>query len=236
MRITKLAVVAAGLTLGLAACSAGGTVTPGASGSSGSSGSSGTSTGSAAGPGAGSAAGSASPGVANSCVVGGWKSTGVDGTFDSNGAHGSITGGGGIVLRVAADGKTVADFSAMQPVTFTTSVGGTEIKGSFQYGGSASGQLRVSGGTANQGTWTPVGTVDWRELSVTVDLISPVQSRIFDHAKIADFVTAGGGQTGGTVDVQPILREATYRCDGNTLTLGPPPGVTGTGTWILTRT
>jgi hypothetical protein len=226
MRITKLAVVAAGLTLGLAACSPGGSsgsATPGASGST------------SAGSGTTSGGVTSGGGVANSCVVGNWKSTGVNMAFDSNGAHGSTSGGGGLVLKVAGDGKTVIDFTSMQPITFTTSVGGTEIKGSFVYGGKAAGQVQVNDGMATKGTWKPVGTADWREMTVTVDLVSPVQSRIFDHVKIADFATAGGAQTGGTVDVQPILQEATYECGGSTLTLGPPAGTTAGGTWVLSR-
>jgi hypothetical protein len=225
MRITKLAVVAAGLTLGLAACSSSGSsgsATPGPSGSS---------TGAAS----GNAVNGANGGVANSCVVGSWRTTGTNTTIDSNGAHGTISGGNGILLKIAHDGKTELDFAAMQPIAFTTAVNGTEIKGSFVYGGKATGQLQVNDGMATKGTWKPVGTADWRDMNVTVDLASPVQSRIVDHVKIADFATAGGDQTGGTVDIQPILREGTYECTASTLTVGPPSGVTGVGTWSLTR-
>jgi hypothetical protein len=228
MRITKLAVVAAGLTLGLAACSSSGSsgsATPGPSGS----------TGSSTGAASGNTVNGANGGVTNSCVVGNWRTTGTDTTFDSNGAHGTVTGGSGIVLRIAHDGKTVVDFGSMQPVTFSTAVNGTEIKGSFVYGGKANGQLQVNDGMATKGTWKPVGTVDWRDMTVTVDLTSPVQSRIVDKVKIADFATAGTDQTGGTVDIQPILRDGTYECTASTLTVGPPPGVTGVGTWSLTR-
>jgi hypothetical protein len=72
-------------------------------------------------------------------------------------------------------------------------------------------------------------------MTVTVDLISPVQSRIFDHVKIADFATAGGGQAGSSVDIQPILQNASYECSGNVLKLGPPAGTTAGGSWVLTR-
>src|SRR5690242_11765539 len=105
MRITKLAVVAAGLTLGLAACSSSGSsgsATPGPSGSS---------TGAAS----GNTVNGANGGVSNSCVVGSWKTTGTNTTFDSNGGHGTVTGGSGVLLKVAHDGKSVLDFSSMQP-------------------------------------------------------------------------------------------------------------------------
>jgi hypothetical protein len=225
MRITKLAVVAAGLTLGLAACSSSGSSGSATTGPSGSSGSpTGTATGN-----------TANGGVSNSCVVGNWRSTGTNMTFNSNGAQGTVAGGSGLVLKVAHDGKTVIDFTSMQPITFSTSVSGTEIKGSFVYGGKATGQVQVNDGMATKGTWQPVGTADWRDMTVTVDLTSPVQSRIFDHVKVADFATAGTDQTGGTVDIQPILRPASYECTASTLTLGPPAGVNAGGTWSLTR-
>lgn len=229
MRITKLAVVAAGLTLGLAACSSSGSngsATPGPSGSS-----SGSSTGAAS----GNTVNGANGGVASSCVVGSWRTTGTNSTVDAGGAHGTVTGGSGVLLKIDHDGKSVLDFASMQPITFTTAVNGTEIKGSFVYGGKATGQLQVNDGMATKGTWKPVGTADWRDMDVTVDLASPVQSRIVDKVKIADFATAGTDQTGGTVDIQPILREGTYECTASTLTVGPPPGVTGAGTWSLTR-
>jgi hypothetical protein len=230
MRITRIVVVAAGLTLGLAGCTSNGSLNgstaPSASGSGGASG----------GPSTGASAGASAAGVANPCLVGNWKSTGVDMTFDAGGARGSASGGGGLMLTVAGKGATVVDFTGMQPVTFTTTAGGTEIKGQFAYGGKVNGAVRVPASATTTGVWKPVGTTDWSTLTVSVDMISPVNGRIFDHVKIADFASAGGGQTGGSVDVQPILREATYECSGNTLKLGPPAGTTSAGgTWILQR-
>jgi hypothetical protein len=228
MRITKLAVVAAGLTLGLAACSSSGSsgsATPGPSGS----------TGSSTGAASGNTVNGANGGVSNSCVVGSWRTTGTDMTSDSNGARSTVTGGSGVVLRIAHDGKATADFGSMQPVTLSTTLNGAEIKGSYVYGGKATGHLQVNDGMATKGTWKPVGTVDWRDVDVTVDLTSPVQGRIFDKVKIPDFATAGSDQTGDTVDIQPLLRDGTYECTASTLTVGPPPGVTGVGTWSLTR-
>jgi hypothetical protein len=229
MRITKLAVVAAGLTLGLAACSSSGS--PSGSAAPGASGSAGASAGASSGGGATSGGG-----VANSCVVGTWKSTGVNMTFDSNGAHGTASGGTGLTLTVAPDGKTVVDFTGMQPIMFDTSVNGTNVKGRFSYGGKVNGAVQVPSTATSTGVWKPVGRTDWSTLTVTVELLSPVQSKIFDNVKISDFANAAGDQTGGSVDVQPILHDATYECSGNTLKLGPPAGTTSSGgTWVLER-
>jgi hypothetical protein len=174
--------------------------------------------------------------VANPCVVGNWKSTGVNMSFDAGGARGSASGGSGLTLNVAGDGATVVDFTGMQPVAFTTNAGGAEIKGEFTYGGKVTGAVHVPASATTTGVWKPVGTTDWKTLTVTVDMISPVKGRVFDHVKIADFASAGSDQAGGSVDVQPIMREATYECSGNTLKLGPPAGSSSVGgTWVFQR-
>jgi hypothetical protein len=228
MRLTKLAVAAAGLTFGLAACTSSGS--PGAAPS-----------GSAARDASGSAAsagGSGSTsggGVANSCVAGTWKSTGVNMTFDAAGVHGSASGGAGVVVTVAPDGKVLVDFTGMQPVAFASTISGTEFKGKSGYSGKLNGTVQATPSSSTTGTWKPVGTVNWDTVLVTVDMQSPIQGRIFDNVRIADFAGSGGDQAGGSVDVQPILREATYECSGNTLKLGPAPGATFGTTWVLAR-
>jgi hypothetical protein len=229
MRITRLAVILAGLSIGLAACSSNGSLNgsaaPGASGSAGASGGAST----------GTSAGASAAGVANSCVAGKWRSTTVNMTFDAGSARGSASGGSGVLLTVSPSGAVVADFGAAQPITFSTNAAGTEIKGQFAYGGTLKGTVQVPASATSTGVWKPVGTSDWSAVTVTVDLIAPLQSRLFDRAKLGDYASAGGGQTAGSVDVQPILREGTYECAGNTLKLGPAPGTTGGGTWVLQR-
>lgn len=232
MRITR-ATVAAVAAVGLALL-AGGCRTNGAAGT----GAAGTGT---AGTGAAGAAASASSapatqapgGAAGSCVVGTWRATSLNLTISTNGATTTATGGSGYTLTVSATGATVVDFARMQPVTFATKVSGTEVKGRFSYGGTVRGQLRVPAGASGQ--WQPAGTVDWSTLTVTVELLSPVQVKVFDGVRIADFAAAGTGQTGGAVDAQPVLHAGTFRCSGDTLILGPPSGSPVGGTWTLRR-
>ncbi|MDT4988488.1 MAG: hypothetical protein QOI74_2582 [Micromonosporaceae bacterium] len=227
MRITKLAVVVAGLALGLTACSSPsppGAPQPGASG-----GASGPAASTGPGP-----AGSPTARVANPCVVGRWKSTGATFVFGTGAAGGSAGGGGGLSLTIARDGAVTIDFASMTPVAFSAVVNGAEVRGSFTYGGTAAGVVGVDGSGAT-GTWQPVGATDWHTMTVTVDLVSPVRSRLVDHLKIADFATADGGATGGSVDLQPIMRDASYECDATTLTLRPPAGTAAGGTWSFTR-
>src|SRR4051794_1028874 len=112
MRTITLALAGVGVTLGLAACTTGGaagTTTPSAS--------------------AGTAAtgGTTSGGSpARSCVVGNWRGTGMNATFDAGGPTGSASGGAGLELKVSPDGRTVIDFSRMQPVNVQADAGGTQ--------------------------------------------------------------------------------------------------------------
>src|SRR3954451_13419100 len=139
MRIITLAVAGAGLTLGLAGCTSTGTSTASPSTSA-----SATSTPSAA------TSGTASGGsLAGSCVAGNWRGTGVTMAFDAAGGKGTATGGAGYEVAVSPDGRTVLDFSRMQPVNFSADVNNTQFKGQFTYGGKVTGAVQVApGGSA----------------------------------------------------------------------------------------
>jgi len=228
MRIALVAGVAA-LAVALTGCSSG-HKSKGAGATGGASG--GSTAGSSAGA-EGGGAGSPAPGGAGgaSCVVGTWHSTGVALNASANGTTSTASGGQGVVLSIGADGKVSVDFDPMKPVMFTTTVSGAEIKGQYTYAGKATGAVKVPAAAAASGTWQPSGNADWSALTVTVDLTAPVQAQIFDHAKISDFVGAGGGETGGSVDAQPLLGAASYTCSGNTLKLTGPSG----GAWTMQR-
>jgi hypothetical protein len=173
-------------------------------------------------------------GTAASCLIGNWRATSVDGTFNGNGVNGTLSGGSGVTMTIAADGKTTVNFDSMQPVNFNFAVAGGSVKGSFQYGGSANGTMQTP--SATSGTWEPVGTVDFGKLTVTVDLTSPTTARVADKLPLAQFVGTNSAEAGNAVDGQPILRKGTYDCSGGTtLKLGPPAGTTGVGTWTLTK-
>jgi hypothetical protein len=221
MRTIRLVVAAAGLTLGLAACTSSGSTTTSPSTSP---------------SGSASADTSGSEGsLAGSCVVGNWKSTAFTLQLSAPGATGNATGGSGVVVSITRDGATVVNFADMQPVSFDANISGAQIKGQFKYGGNVKGAVQVASTAAKSGTWKPVGPVDWSTATVTLDMSSPVQGRIADNLKISDFAKSNGAQTNGTVDPQPFLHEATYECSGDTLKVGPAPGSTVGGTWILTR-
>jgi hypothetical protein len=169
-----------------------------------------------------------------SCVTGDWRTTAASGEASAGSAAARIDGGSGIAFEVGPDGATTVNFTGMQPATFTVAVAGTDVSGSFVYAGTVAGTIQTGGGTAaTSGTWEPVGTVDWGETRLTVDLTKPVQVRPLDNARIGDYVGDGANQTGNVVDVDPLLGTGTYECQGDTLVLAPDSdsGIT----WTLAR-
>jgi len=151
------------------------------------------------------------------------------------GAQITASGGGGFTVTISGDGSTVVDFTGMQPIDFTSTIGGTNIKGTYTHSGKVTGTVRATPTSDTKGNWEPVGTVDWSTLTITVDLTSPMQVRVFDNQKITDFTGAGASQTGGGVDVQPVLRKGTYECAGSTLKIGPESGTADGATWTLQK-
>jgi hypothetical protein len=222
MRISRLVVIVGALGLALAGCTStsGGTAggTPSATGPGGS----------------GSTAPSAGTAVP-ACLVGTWKSTGMSRKDTVVGTDITSSGGGGVALTIGEGGTTTVDFAGMQPVVFSSTAGGTEIKGQYSNGGKVISTLKTTPTSDTAGTLEPTGTVDWSALTVTVDLSSPVKLKVFDNVKITDFTGSGAAQAGNAVDTQPILRKSMYDCGGTTLKLSPPAGVTGGGTWTFQK-
>jgi hypothetical protein len=179
--------------------------------------------------------GSASAGPVATCVAGQWRSTGATGAAAAGGASARIAGGGGVMFTVGANGETTVAFDGMRPATFTVTVAGTDVVGSFTYAGTVAGTIRTGGGVqATSGTWEPIGDVDWGQTRVTVDLTEPVKVRPLDNARIGDYVGDGADQTGNVVDVDPLLGAGRYECRGDTLVLSPDTDGGGI-TWTLER-
>lgn len=68
---------------------------------------------------------------------------------------------------------------------------------------------------------------------MTVDLTEPVKAQLFDNVRIAEYVGDGAAQSGNVVDIEPLLGEGRYECQGQTLVLTPKDqqGIT----WTLAR-
>lgn len=223
MRMTRAAlIVVAGLSLGLSGCNGDTDGTPNANNSTGAPRVSATT-------GSGSGSGNSA-----SCVVGTWKSTGFSGSLATGGGNGNISGGAGYTMTVSPDGKTVVDFAGMQPIMFTASISGTDVKGSFTYGGKVNGAVNLAQASAASGIWEPTGTSDFSTLKVKLSLTSPVKLDLPEQS-IAELAGMSQAQVGSAIDAQPVLKSGTYKCDGNSLTLGPPTAGGVGGTWTLQK-
>jgi hypothetical protein len=232
MRSTGKAAIAAVavLSIGLAGC--GSDKSPGSSATAGASGNAtaGASAGASGGTNGGTTGGG--QGTAAQCLVGSWKADGLTGKV-SGAVDGSFTGGGGTLMTIDSGGKTQVDFGPMQPVTFAFKVSGSDVKGSFAYGGKVNASIKTPASAT--GTLEPTGTVDFSTLTVTVDLTAPAAVRVADKMPISEFTGTGTADTGNAVDAQPVLKKSQYDCSGNTLKLSPPAGGPDTGTWTFRK-
>jgi hypothetical protein len=163
------------------------------------------------------------------CLVGNWQTDSVQGFT-------GLSGGSGAKLSVGSDGTILTDFTGMQPIGFTVKVAETNLKGRFVYSGQASGKISTDSTTATSGKWQPVGTVDWGKVRVTLDVTEPVVAKPFDNAPIADLLgeKTNPRQTGGVVDIAPMLGSGTYTCQGTTTLILAPQDSQGLK-WTFTK-
>jgi hypothetical protein len=87
---------------------------------------------------------------------------------------------------------------------------------------------------AEEGTWEPVGKIDWSALRLTLELTKPVQVRLLDNAPIGDYIDDAAAQSGKAIETDPILGAGAYSCQGSTLILKGDTGNDGL-TWTLTK-
>jgi hypothetical protein len=185
------------------------------------------------------------------CPVGSWQSTGVAASASAPGVTLTLNGGSGVKVTLGAGGKAMADFSGMQPATFTTQLGATLVTGQITYQGTTSATVDLtstaspasststtatpqSTASGRSGPWNPSGT-DVNNLQVSVKLTQPIATTLINNLKVSDVSGAQSTQTGNTIDLQPLLRTGTYQCQGeNTLVI-----TTGGGgpvlVWTLAR-
>ena len=196
------------------------------------------------------------------CPVGSWRSTGVNANANVIGTTITFDGGADVKTTIAADGTVNADFNGMKPVNFNTTLSGSQIGGEIVYAGPVSGKVALSGSsattssapttatttgstasaapsgsaTAGGSPWTPVGPVNFNDLKLTVKLTKPVPLTVVDGVKLGDVNNSQNAQAGNVIDLQPLLRNGTYRCNGNdTLVITPTSGSGPTVVWTFTR-
>jgi hypothetical protein len=213
----------------------------------------------ASGPGSGTSTSTPtpSPTVTPACPIGDWRSTQVAASASGGGAALTVQGGSGVTLAVAPDGAVRADFSSMQPITFTAQVAGVQANGEFTYAGPITGGINLAGGasasasagasgtatpspgaTGGTGTgqpWEPVGTANVADLHVTIKITAPASATIADNVKVSDITNAQTTQVGNAIDLQPLLRSGTYDCAGEQLTITLSGGQAPPVTWTFAR-
>jgi hypothetical protein len=205
------------------------------------------------------------------CPVGSWRSTGV--TTAATGVPVTVGGGSAVLVTIGNDGKVKADFSGMQPVTFSAQIATAQLRGEVTYKGSTDGTLDLnapapttssttgqptaslpasasasaSGGSAattptspapasgKSGGWHPTGTVNVAGLTITVKLTQPVATTVLNDVKVTDVTGSQTTQVAGAVDLQPLLRDGTFRCGGETTLVITTSGTAPALVWSLTR-
>jgi hypothetical protein len=146
-----------------------------------------------------SAAATQAAGGSLGCLAGTWRSNSI------SLPEVKASGGAGGVLTIGSTGAFTVNYNGIQPMTFSFN----GVKGSMQYSGQASGQLRVSGNKLSGVTQSSTFNVKSQINGVNFTLPLPK-------------VKAG--------TAAPWVG---YTCSGSTLTLiEPAPG----GTWSMTRT
>ena len=200
-------------------------------------------------------------GSASGCMVGTWRTTQVSGQGSGAGASGSVSGGSGATLTIGPDGQVRADFNGTQPLSFTANVAGNAVEGTAAYTGQGTATIKANATgaatptttpatppvptttptataapapVAEEGTWEPVGEIDWSALRLTLELTKPVQARLLDNAPIGDYIDDAANQSGQAIETDPILGAGAYSCQGSTLILKGDADNTGL-TWTLTK-
>jgi hypothetical protein len=205
-----------------------------------------------------------SPTPAAACPYGDWRSTQVTASGGAAGITLTLQGGDGVTMSVAQGGAVTADFTAMQPITFTGQAAGVEVRGEFSYRGPLSGTLDLTGTTGSPSTaspggaasatatpvpsatasagptgtgspWQPSGQVTMTDLTVTVKVTAPVTATIADNVKVSEITGAQTSQVGNAVDLQPLLRPGQFTCAGDQLTVALSGGTAPPVTWTFAR-
>ncbi|MGE5829482.1 MAG: hypothetical protein ACM30G_14150 [Micromonosporaceae bacterium] len=207
----------------------------------------------------GGAGATPTPTSAAQCPVGKWRSTEVSSSGSGLGVTVTAHGGSDAKVTIGDDGAVRAIFSGMRPIEFTAQVAGAQVKGEIVYGGNLDGKVDLTAtnsgstggmtaspsgaattaaspsGSGASAAWQPVGDVDWSSLRLTVRLSEPVSATILNNVKISEVTGAQTTQAGGAVDLQPLLRDGEYRCDGNDTLVITPHGNGPTVTWTFKR-
>jgi hypothetical protein len=173
--------------------------------------------------------------VQSLCVTGRWRATGVTSTAGSATIGGRIAGGSDVTMTVDADGTTEVGFSDSKPVTFAAEAAGARLGGQVQYSGSLHAAVKFEPNEAGAGgRWQPQNSTTDDDLRATVRLTEPFSVTLLDNASIRTVDTDALPAAGDALDLQPILRGGTYRCQADSLQVRTEQGGPNLQ-WTFTR-
>ena len=141
---------------------------------------------------------------------------------------------GEVTYKGSTDGTV--DLNAAAPTTSSTT---GQPTGSPSASGSSATTTAPPTGSATaagkSGGWHPTGTVNVSGLTLTVKLTQPVATTVLNDVKVTDVTGSQTTQVAGAVDLQPLLRDGTYRCGGETTLVITTSGTAPALVWSLTR-
>lgn len=172
-----------------------------------------------------------SPAQISSCAVGTWRSIGVVGNLQAGGPSTQLSGGEDIAVRISSDGQAVANYSDMEPISFSGITQSIGVKGAFRYLGSTSGRIRTDGG------WRPAGAVNLSGTRVTVGVETPIRARLATNTPLGTYLNQRDAQmtpvSRNVVNAYPLFRPGGFDCQGFSLTLKPADSPSLT--WMFNR-
>jgi len=161
----------------------------------------------------------------------GMKPVNFNTTLSGSQIGGEITYAGPVTGKVALNGSSGSSSTTTTPATTATTTATTAATTTSTASAAPTGSAAAGGSP-----WTPVGAVNFADLKLTVKLTKPVPLTIVDGVKLGDVNTSQNAQAGNVIDLQPLLRNGTYRCNGNdTLVITPTSGSGPTVVWTFTR-
>ncbi|GAA4435392.1 hypothetical protein GCM10023170_002050 [Phytohabitans houttuyneae] len=146
-----------------------------------------------------------------------------------NSVSGSATygGQGTATIKASSSGSTTTTSAPATPATPPVPSASPSATG-------AAPTTAAPAPAAEEGTWEPVGAIDWSALRLTLELTKPVAAQLLNNAPIGDYIDDAANQSGKVIETDPILGAGAYSCQGSTLTLKGDTDGDGL-IWTLTK-
>lgn len=146
------------------------------------------------------------------CIRGEWESTGISIEHPQM-ADLEVSGGDGIMVDIAENGAVTADFTSMDPATFTRGESGdTTVRGHLELRGEATGTLATNETDEDSGN-LDILELNSEDVELTVVLTEPFDSRPIDRVPLDELRQLTEKHA------EPMRAQSTYECGAGTLTI-----------------